>query len=116
MKQIDITPRAHEDLADLKAYLLIEFGETCAQRVLGAIYDDIEKLAVFPELGVNILAKHGIVSDYLCLVSHKNCVFYRIEGEFIRVIRVLDERRDYLHVLFGISTSSEESEEYWDEV
>lgn len=112
MKQIDITPRAHEDLADLKAYLLIEFSETSAQKVLGAIYDDIEKLAVFPELGVNILAKHGIVSNYLCLVSHKNCVFYRIEGEFIRVIRVLDERKDYLRVLFGISTTSEESVEY----
>lgn len=74
MKQIDITPRAHGDLADLKAYLLIEFGESCVQVVLGAIYDDIEKLAMFPELGVNILAKHGIVSDYLCLVTHKNCV------------------------------------------
>ena len=115
MKQIDITPRAHEDLADLKTYLLMEFGETCAQRVLGAIYDDVEKLAEFPEMGVNILAKHGIISDYLCLVTHKNCVFYRVEGEFIRVIRVLDERRDYLRVLFGISTSTEESEEYWDE-
>ena len=112
MKQIDITPRAHEDLADLKAYLLIEFDKICAQKVLGAIYDDIEKLAVFPELGANILAKHGIVSDYLCLVSNKNCVFYRVEGEFVRVIRVLDERRDYLRVLFGISTNSEESEEY----
>ena len=116
MKQVDITPRAHDDLADLKTYLLIEFGETCAQRVLGAIYDDIEKLAVFPEMGVNILAKHGIISDYLCLVTNKNCVFYRIEGEFIRVIRVLDERRDYLRVLFGISTSAEENEEYWDDV
>lgn len=116
MKQIDITPRAHTDLADLKTYLLMEFGEICAQKVLVAIYDDIEKLAVFPELGVNILAKHGIISDYLCLVSHKNCVFYRIEGEYIRVIRVLDERRDYLRVLFGIIIGSEESEEYWDEV
>ena len=93
-----------------------EFGKTSAQRVLGAIYDDIEKLSIFPELGVNILAKHGVVSDYLCLVSHKNCVFYRIEGEFIRVIRVLVERRDYLRVLLGISVSTEESEEYWDEV
>ncbi len=33
MKQIDITPRAHEDLADLKAYLQIEFGATCAQKL-----------------------------------------------------------------------------------
>ena len=116
MKQVDITPRAHDDLADLKMYLLMEFGETCAKRVLGAIYDDIEKLAVFPEMGVNILAKHGIISDYLCLVTHKNCVFYRIEDEAIRVIRVLDERRDYLRVLFGLSTSTAESEEYWDDV
>ena len=34
-------------------------------------------------------------------ITHRNCVFYRIDGEFIRVIRVLDERRDYLRVLFG---------------
>lgn len=116
MKQVDITPRTHEDLSELKTYLLMEFGETCAKRVLGAVCDDIEKLAVFSEMGVNILAKHGIVSDYLCFVTHKNCVFYRVEGEFIRVIRVLDERRDYLRVLLGISTSAEENEEYWDDV
>ena len=61
------------------------------RRVLGSVYDDIEKLAVFPEMGVDILAKYGIISDYLCLITHKNCVFYRIDGEFIRVIRVLDE-------------------------
>ena len=51
------------------------------RRVLGSVYDDIEKLAVFPEMGVDILAKYGIISDYLCLITHKNCVFYRIDGE-----------------------------------
>lgn len=115
MKQIDIAPRAHDDLMDLKMYLLMEFGETCAKSVLGAIYDDIERLMLFPKMGVNILAKHGIISDYLCLVTHKNCVFYRIEGEIIRVVRVLDERRDYMRVLFGISTSTEENEKHWND-
>lgn len=41
----------------------------------------------------------------------KNYVFYRVEGEFIRIIRELDERRDYLAILFGITSGLEEGEE-----
>lgn len=115
MKKVDITPLAHNDIERLNDYLLGEFGEKTSKKVLGAIYDDLEKLSVFPDMGVNILAKYGIVSDYLCLITHKNYAFYRIEGDYIRIIRVLDERQDFLRILFGIITTSEETENYWNE-
>ena len=39
----------------------------------------------------------------------------RIEEKSVRVIRVLNEKRDFLYVFFGIRMSSEESEDYWGE-
>lgn len=114
MKTVELTLLAHNDMEELKAYLLREFGERTAGKVLGEVYDDMGKLSAFPEMGKDILAEYGIASDYLCLVTHKNYVFYRIEDNFVRIIRVLDERRDFLRVLFGIPAASDESEEYWD--
>lgn len=112
---IEITPLAHNDIEKTKIYLLEEFGKSTAQRIIGAIYDDLDKLAVFPQIGVDIFARYGIKTDYLCLITHKNYAFYRIEGDIVRVIRVLDERCDFMKILFGLTTTATETEEYWDE-
>lgn len=115
MKIVDISVQAHRDLETLKEYLQEEFGGNSAKRIIGAIYDDLEKLEIFPKMGVNLFARYGMETEYLCLITHKNYVFYRIEGDYVRIIRVLDERCDFMRILFGIVTTPEETEEYWDE-
>lgn len=115
MKTIKITPLAHSDIEKTKTYLQEEFGESVAKRIIEAIYNDLDKLAVFPQMGVDIFARYGMKTDYLCLITHKNYVFYRIEGDIIRIIRVLDERCDFMKILFKITTASAETDEYWDE-
>jgi hypothetical protein len=44
----------------------------------------------------------------------KKFAFYRIEGENVRVIRVIDERRDIIYVLFGIKVVPDD--DYWFEL
>ena len=39
--------------------------------------------------------------------------FYRIEGDTVRVIRILNEKQDFFQILFGISSISEEGRDYW---
>ena len=52
-------------------------------------------------------------TDYHYLVVKPNYVFYRIKCDTVRVIRILNENQDFLQILFGISSMSEEGEDYW---
>ena len=93
----------------------MEYGEDFAKKIVGNIMDSIGNLLMFPDAGVNMFARYGIVCDYLYTVSNRNYVFYRKEGEYIRVIRVLNEKQDFMYTLFGIKTTSQETEDYWEE-
>lgn len=42
-----------------------------------------------------------------------NYVFYRIEPEKIMIVEMFDEREDFMYQLFGISTRTKESMDYW---
>jgi len=75
MKKIDITPLANSDIAMTKEWLENKFGESSAKKTIGAIYDDLEKLAVYPQMGIDLFSRYGIETDYLCLITHKNYAF-----------------------------------------
>ena len=47
-------------------------------------------------------------------ISH-NYLFYRIEGDTVIIIEMFDEREDFMYQLFGISSISQESEDFWGE-
>ena len=37
------------------------------------------------------------------------------EGEFVKMVNILNEKQDFMWSLFGIRTTSEDTEEYWNE-
>jgi hypothetical protein len=39
-----------------------------------------------------------------------NYVFYRVEDDVVKIIRVLDARRDFLSILFGKKQNNNEEE------
>ncbi len=115
MMNIDLSPEALGDLEYLKSDITSGFGEKIAIKVLKGIMSDLHNLELFPDSGSNeIFRKFNIDTDYLYLVTHKNLAFYRIEGENVRIIRILDERRDIIYVLFGIKVVPDgDDEDYW---
>lgn len=44
-----------------------------------------------------------------------NYTFYRIEADKIKIVRILNEKQDFMNILFGIRTTSQETDDYWDE-
>lgn len=42
-------------------------------------------------------------TEYRYIYTNRNYAFYRIDDDVIRIIRVLDARRDFLNILFGIN-------------
>ena len=63
--------------------------------------------------GIAVSAMYTIECDYRYLYVSHNYVFYRIESEKIIIAEMFDEGKDFMHKLFGISTRTQESIDYW---
>lgn len=115
MREIFYSPESKQDLLDIKRDVLSEFGDEIAKKVLGKITKTIRTLSVHEGMGVELEKQYGIPCEYRLFYTQKNYVFYRVEEEYIKIIRVLNEKRDFMQVLFGIKTTSDETDEYWNE-
>ena len=115
MRSITLTPEALNDIDGIKQHIAAEFGTDSANKIIKAIFKDIKRLVKYPDTDIKLFERFGIETDYKCIYSNKNYVFYRLEGDIVRIIRVLNEKRDFLYVLFGIRMLSDKSEEYWGE-
>ena len=114
MRKIDLSPEAYNDLEGIKERLNTEFGEVTEKKILKSIVKDMKRLEKYPETDIKLFERFGIVTDYKCIYSNKNYLFYRIEDEYIRIIRIIDVRRDFMYILFGIHMISDEGEDYWE--
>lgn len=115
--KVRYTPEALRDLQRISASIMEKFNnETVEKRVLKNITGAIRGLEVFPYKGVEVQAVVGVLTDYRYIFNEKNYVFYRIEEEEISIIRILNEKQDYMRVLFGISEVEDEERlyrKYW---
>ncbi len=97
--KIRINPVAIADVQEMKAYIA-EDNPAAAERMGNDIYSKVEKLADFPQMGVSLSSRINMKADYRFLVCGMYLIFYKIEGEFVSVYRVLNGMRDYLSILF----------------
>lgn len=102
--EIYYTPRARNDLVNIKESVIENFDdENLAIEVLKKIIKVVRQLVMFPYLGQELSGITGIYTEYRCLFCEKNYVFYRVEENRICVIRILNEKLDYMRILFGAS-------------
>lgn len=113
MPKLIYTPKALNDLQGIKAYVAKQFGEGKAKACAKEITSTAKQLELFPGEGPRLKDLIGYPTDYHYLVVKPNYVFYRVEGDTVRVIRILNEKQDFLQKLYGISSISEEGEDYW---
>ncbi len=113
MYQIMYAPRALEDLQGIKAYISVNFGRDIAKNCVQELTKAVRQLERFPEEGQRLEELLDYPTVFYYLYVKPNYVFYRIEEDIVRIIRILNEKQDFLQILFGISSVSEEGEEYW---
>ena len=97
--KVRINPVAIADVQEIIAYIA-EDNQQAAAMIGNDIYSKLEKLADFPEMGASLSSRIEIKTDYRYLVCGTYLIFYKIEGEFVSVYRVLNGVRDYLTILF----------------
>jgi plasmid stabilization system protein ParE len=109
MSRILYTQEALEDLQTIKTRIIDNFcDEELAVKSLRKLMQQIQGIADFPHMGMELSKIIGISSDYYYLFRKPNYIFYRVEDDTIRIIHILNERQDYMRILFGISEASDE--------
>lgn len=100
--EIYYSPKAKEDLWRIRESILSTWDdESLVVQVIGKITKSIRNLEQFPYMGEKISSTLEIPSSYRCLFSSHNYIFYRIEKERIFIVRILNEKQDYMRILFG---------------
>lgn len=108
MMEIVYSPTAIEDLQHLYKYILDNWGENTAKRVQKKIVSDIRGLEQFPILGVALGDAIDIPTVFWYLYTEKNYVFYRLEFDKVRIIRILNERQKFVdHLIYGVKENNE---------
>lgn len=115
MPKLTYAPRALEDLQGVKTYVAKQFGDEKAKACIREITLAVRQLETFPKAGSCLEEIIEYPTDYHYLIVKPNYISYRIEGNIVRIIRILNEKQDFLQILFGISSISQEGEDYWEE-
>ena len=100
MLKIRYSMEAYEDLKSLKKYLSSNWGENKSGKIMKKITSDIRGLEKFPKLGAKLSRVIGFDTDYIDLFTEQDYVFYYLDKEIIKIVRIINEKQDYINKLF----------------
>ena len=115
MKKLVYSPNYTEKMREIKKYLEMQFGVAVRKKVIREIGTRVRSLREYEDIGISVREMYGVDTDCLCIFVEKNYVFYKVKPESIYVVNIYNEREDFMMDLFGIKTTTQETEDYWDE-
>ena len=102
MVEVKLSPRAAEDLLEIKNYIENELqNPIAAHNTVETIVKTYEDLAKDPDVGIPVDRYVPFPTDYKFVLANNYSVFYRIEKDVVKVIRIMYSRRDFVKILFG---------------
>lgn len=108
MYQLFYSPNALEDLENIKSNISVSYGVDTARIILKKMTTGIRRLEQSPNSGQNLSRIIDAQTEYWYLFTEKNYVFYLIEENSVRVVRVLNEKQNFMQILFEISVCSDD--------
>ncbi|MGI8478017.1 MAG: type II toxin-antitoxin system RelE/ParE family toxin [Thermomicrobiales bacterium] len=89
--RVRIGPEARDDIRDLLQYTLQTWGRAHRDQYQSLVRRALEDLATYPAIGEERL---DLGQPYRRLIVEQHVIYYRVESNIVRVIRVLHVRRD----------------------
>lgn len=114
MTMIEYSHQAVEDLKQIQSRIKVNWGDESATKILQNIFVQINRLKQFPFSGTNLAEMIDVPTNYRYIYVEKNYVFYYIDSDKVRIVRILNERQDFLYQLFERDLKSVD-EEYNDQ-
>lgn len=95
------SPKSREDLREIADYIKTTLlNEKAAENISGKIVKACSLLKDNPLMGAELSGKINRESDMRYLVIKNHIAFYRVEGDKIMIIRILDARTNYINIIF----------------
>ncbi len=105
MFQVDVSPQAAEDLLEIKFYIENELqNPIAAHNTIETIVETYEDLAENPDIGIPVNKYVSFPTDYKFVLANNYSIFYRIENDIVKIIRIMYSRRDFARILFKTSS------------
>ena len=115
MKKLYYSQDYRDKIRLMKKDLDTRFDKETRLKVFKKINSRIQSIKQNENIGISVKEMFGVENDYQVIYVAKNYVFYRIEERDIFIINIYNEREDFMWKLFGIKTTSKETEDYWNE-
>ena len=101
MLEVKISPQAAEDLLEIKNYIEYELqNPIAAKNIVLKIIETYENLSIFPESGIPVERYVSFPTDYKFVLANNYSIFYRIEEESVKIVRIMYSKRDFVKILF----------------
>ena len=115
MKKLIYSPDAVEKLQEIKRDIALKYGTEKANAIIKKMPTSFRDLQQFLFKGPSVESALGIASAYRYLYVQHHYAFYRVEGDTVRIIDIFHEKEDFMWKLFGIKTTTQETEDDWNE-
>ncbi len=95
--EIQFSPNSLEDLKGIEKYIKEDLSNpVAADRILGMLLSEIERLSSNPDLRANISSRFGMVTEYKYLIAEDYVIIYIRKESLVRIIDVFNGRQDYI--------------------
>lgn len=101
MFEVKVTPQAAEDLLEIKNYIENELqNPVTAHNTIKTIVETYENLSTLAETGFPVERYVPFPTDYKFVLANNYSIFYRIDDNIVKVIRIMYSKRDFVRILF----------------
>ena len=101
MASVIVSPAARNDLVAIRDYICDELlNPDAAEKLMTDLRQMIRSLSEFPERGALLSNILTIRTGHRYLICGSYAVFYQINEHTVEVLRILNQRQNYLKALF----------------
>lgn len=102
--ELELLEPAQRELEEIARVHLTLVGPVSARNITDRIYDALENLKIFPDMGILCKDRQLAAAGYRILICGNYLCFYRLIGTFVFVYHIVDGRTNYPVLLTDLTT------------
>ena len=97
--KVKINEVALRDIKEIKEYIREE-NINASKRFSNELRKNIDRIIEFPNIGISLSKIIGVETEYRYLICKGYIIFYKYDSSNIYIYRILNDKRDYMKILF----------------
>lgn len=95
-RSIRLSPEAEDDIQNIVQFTIESWGVEAGKRYSESIWSTLQRLAIFPEVGTELL---GPLRGFRRFLVGSHLIFYTLDDEGVGVVRILHRRMDAVTII-----------------